>query len=67
MQLALGGVNPISFFVHLSDSLLVAAILVMRVVLEELDNYGERKSWDAREWCDDSAWIGKGSWQVSCV
>ena len=60
MQLALGGVNPIPFFVHLSDSLLVAAILVMLVVLDGLDSYVEGQSWDVTEWCDDSAWIGNG-------
>ena len=47
MQLALGGVNPISFFLHLFYSLLVASILVMLVVLEGLDSYVEGQSWDA--------------------
>ena len=34
MQLALGGVNSSFFFGHLSDSLLVASILVMLMALE---------------------------------
>ena len=41
MQLALGGVNSIPFFGHLSDSLLVASILVILVVLAMLDSYVE--------------------------
>lgn len=60
MQLALGGVNSVPFFGHLSDSLQVASILVMLVAMEGLDSYVERHSWYVREWCDDSAWIGKG-------